>query len=133
MPKENQTWYATVSEGFRRGGVNAVPTEGSFIEEAGWVPFASDSVLNLEFGAKGITKRDVFYNMSIYRIDWNDPQLNTDTPNYSFYAVINGDEAQTTGLDIELKGSVGKMDWDLGYATNKSDLRADLVLSLIHI
>lgn len=127
MPKENQTWYATVSEGFRRGGVNAVPTEGSFIEEAGWVPFASDSVLNLEFGAKGITKRDVFYNMSIYRIDWNDPQLNTDTPNYSFYAVINGDEAQTTGLDIELKGSVGQFDWDLGYARNKSDLRADLV------
>ena len=69
MPKENQTWYATVSEGFRRGGVNAVPTEGSFIEEAGWVPFDSDSVLNLEFGAKGITKRDVFYNLSIYRID----------------------------------------------------------------
>ena len=52
MPKENQTWYATVSEGFRRGGVNAVPTEGSFIEEAGWVPFASDSVLNLEFELK---------------------------------------------------------------------------------
>ena len=50
--------------------------------------------------------------MSIYRIDWNDPQKNTDTPNYSFYT-INGDEAQTTGLDIELKGSVGQIDWDL--------------------
>ena len=127
MPKSNQTWYATLSEGFRRGGVNAVPTEGTFTEEAGWVPFDSDSVLNLEFGTKGITKKGVYYNISGYRVDWNNPQLNTDTPNYSFYAVINGDEAQTTGLDIELKGTVGSLDWDLGYARNKSDLRADLV------
>ena len=126
-PKDNQTWYATLSEGFRRGGVNAVPTEGSFIEETGWVPFESDSVLNFELGTKGITKKDVYYNFSVYRVDWNNPQLNTDTPNYSFYAVINGDEAQTTGVDIELKGTVGQLDWDLGYAKNKSDLRADLL------
>ncbi len=127
MPKTNQTWYATLSEGFRRGGVNAVPTEGTFTEEDGWVPFNSDSVLNLEFGVKGISKKDFYYNISLYRVDWNNPQLNTDTPNYSFYAVINGDEAQTTGLDIELKGTVGSLDWDLGYARNKSDLRADLL------
>jgi len=127
MPKQRQTWYATLSEGFRRGGVNAVPTQGSFVEESGWVPFDSDSVRNLEFGTKGVTKRDIYYNISLYRVDWDDPQLNTDTPNYSFYAVINGDEAQTTGMDIELKGSAGQLDWDLGYAWNKSDLRSDLL------
>ena len=126
MPEDNETWYATVSEGFRRGGINAVPTEGTFIEEEGWVPFNSDKVLNYEFGRKGVTKRDIYYNLSLYKIIWKDPQLNTDTPNYSFYSVINGEEAETQGLDIELKGSIGKLDWDLGYARNSSELTADL-------
>ena len=57
------------------------------------------------------------------------PQLNTDTPNYSFYSVINGEEAETQGLDIELKGSIGKLDWDLGYARNSSELTADYLLA----
>ena len=35
-----------------RGGINVVPTEGTFIEEEGWVPFNSDKVLNYEFGRK---------------------------------------------------------------------------------
>ena len=126
MPEENQTWYATISEGFRRGGINAVPTEGTFIEEEGWVPFTSDKVLNYEFGRKGITENNVYYNLSFYKVIWKDPQLNTDTPNYSFYAVINGDEAKTQGIDIELKGTIGKLDWDFGYARNKSELTGDL-------
>ncbi len=127
MPSQNQTWYGTISEGFRRGGLNAVPTEGTFTEEEGWVPFNSDSVLNLEIGTKGVSSNGIFYNISLYQVNWNDPQLNTDTPNYSFYAVINGDEAKTMGLDVELSGTVGKLDWNLGYARNSSDLKEDLL------
>ena len=126
MPEENQTWYATISEGFRRGGINAVPTEGTFIEEEGWVPFDSDRVLNYEFGRKGVTDSKIYYNLSFYKVLWKDPQLNTDTPNYSFYAVINGDKAETQGIDVELKGTIGKLDWDFGYARNKSELTGDL-------
>tara|TARA_B100001057_G_scaffold114836_1_gene113273 strand:- start:12762 stop:15257 length:2496 start_codon:yes stop_codon:yes gene_type:complete len=127
MPQNDQTWYATISEGFRRGGINAVPTEGTFIEEDGWVPFNADKVLNYELGRKGVTSNNIYYNLSFYKVVWKDPQLNTDTPNYSFYAVINGDEAETQGFDLELSGALGKFDWDFGYARNSSELTADLI------
>jgi len=127
MQNDTQTWYLTASEGFRRGGINAVPTEGPFIEESGWVPFSSDSVKNFEVGTKGVGNYVNYDNVSIYNIIWSDPQLNTETQNYSFYAVINGDKAETKGLDIELQGSVGQFDWDIGYASNSSSLKADLL------
>jgi len=122
----NQNYFLTVSEGFRRGGVNAVPTEGTFIEEAGWVPFGSDTVSNVETGVKGYLDNGVFYNVSLYNISWEDPQLNTSTPNYGYYAVINGEEAKTTGMDIELSGSINAFDWNFGYAFNDTELTEDL-------
>ncbi|MDZ7768443.1 MAG: TonB-dependent receptor [Woeseiaceae bacterium] len=35
--------YGTVSEGYRRGGSNAVPLSGPFAEDPGWLPYDSDS------------------------------------------------------------------------------------------
>ena len=124
-PADNVTYFATVSEGFRRGGVNAVPTEGTFIEEAGWVPFSSDTVTNVEIGVKGFVG-DTYYNMSLYNVSWDNPQLNTATPIYGYYAVINGEEAETKGLDIEMQGTVGALDWNFGYAFNDTNLTKDL-------
>jgi|TARA_B110000914_G_scaffold210182_1_gene209132 iron complex outermembrane receptor protein len=124
-PADNVTYFATMSEGFRRGGVNAVPTEGTFVEEAGWVPFQSDTVTNLEIGVKGFIG-DTYYNMSLYNITWDNPQLNTSTPIYGYYAVINGQEAETKGMDIELQGVVGSLDWNIGYAFNDTNLTEDL-------
>ena len=124
-PADDVTYFVTMSEGFRRGGVNAVPTEGTFIEEAGWVPFQSDTVTNLEMGMKGFVG-DTYYNMSLYNVTWDNPQLNTATPVYGYYAVINGQEAETKGLDIELQGTVGSLDWNIGYAFNDTNLTKDL-------
>ena len=124
-PADNVTYFATLSEGFRRGGVNAVPTEGTFIEESGWVPFQSDTVTNLEIGVKGFVG-DTYYNMSLYNVTWDNPQLNTATPVYGYYAVINGEEAETKGLDLEMQGTVGSLDWNIGYAFNDTNLTKDL-------
>ena len=122
----NQNYFIALSEGYRRGGDNAVPTEGTFIEEAGWVPFSSDTVTNMETGVKGYLDNGVFYNVSLYNISWEDPQLNASTPNYGYYAVINGEEAKTTGMDIELSGSINAFDWNFGYAFNDTELTEDL-------
>ncbi len=124
-PADNITYFATMSEGFRRGGVNAVPTEGTFIEEDGWVPFESDTVTNLEVGVKGFMG-DTYYNMSFYNVTWDNPQLNTATPIYGYYAVINGEEAETRGMDVEMQGNVGALDWNIGYALNDTNLSEDL-------
>ncbi len=123
---DNQNLFFTISDGFRRGGVNAVPTEGTFIEESGWVPFKSDTVKNIEGGVKGYMENGTYYNISFYNISWDDPQLNTSTPLYGYYAVINGDEAETSGMDIELSGSLNALDWNFGYAYNDTELTEDL-------
>lgn len=123
---DSKNYFFTISDGFRRGGVNAVPTEGTFIEEAGWVPFSSDTVKNIEAGVKGTTQSGTYYNLSIYNISWEDPQLNTSTPIYGYYAVINGNKARTNGLDIELSGSINSIDWNIGYAYNNTELTKDL-------
>ncbi len=123
---DSQSYFFTISEGFRRGGVNAVATAGTFIEEESWVPFKSDTVRNVELGVKGVLDDGTFYNVSYYSVDWTDPQLNTATPTYGYYAVINGESAQTDGFDVEVSGSKGALDWDLGYAYNNSRLTADL-------
>ncbi len=95
---DSQSYFFTISEGFRRGGVNAVATAGTFIEEESWVPFKSDTVRNVELGVKGVLDDGTFYNVSYYSVDWTDPQLNTATPTYGYYAVINGESAQTDGF-----------------------------------
>ena len=59
---------------------------------------------------KGTTQSGTYYNLSIYNISWEDPQLNTSTPIYGYYAVINGNKARTNGLDIELSGSINSID-----------------------
>ena len=45
--------YATWSQGYRRGGSNAVPTSGSFAEDPRWQVYDSDRVDNYEVGIKG--------------------------------------------------------------------------------
>ena len=121
-----QHFFLTSSEGFRRGGVNAVPTDGPLAEDLGWVPFESDSVQNIEFGVKGTMDNGTYYNVSYYLVEWENPQLNTATPINGYYAVINGDEAETNGFDVELSGTVGNFDWGFGYAYNQSRLTSDL-------
>ena len=121
-----QHFFLTSSEGFRRGGVNAVPTDGPLAEDLGWVPFESDSVQNIEFGVKGTMDNGTYYNVSYYLVEWKNPQLNTATPINGYYAVINGDEAETNGFDVELSGTVGNFDWGFGYAYNQSRLTSDL-------
>ena len=49
--------YLTYSEGYRRGGANAVPTTGFFAESPAWLTYTSDTVENYEIGIKGTLGR----------------------------------------------------------------------------
>ncbi len=108
--------YATISEGYRRGGANAVPLAGFYAEDPRWQVYGSDSVVNYEIGVKG-DRGNFIYDVSVFYIDWADPQFNTSTTNWGFFAVQNGGAARTYGLEASLEGFVGN-DWHyaLGYA-----------------
>lgn len=117
--------YATISEGYRRGGSNAVPLTGTFAEDPGWQIYGADNVVNYEVGTKG-SKNGLTYDVSAFYIDWSDPQLNTATTNWGFFAVQNGSSARTYGIESSLDGYIGdNWHYNLGYAYVNAELSGD--------
>jgi outer membrane receptor protein involved in Fe transport len=124
--RDNSMLYATFSQGFRRGGTNAVPLSGTFAENPAWLRYGPDTTNNYELGWKG-TGNNSFYNISLFYVDWDDIQLNTSTTNWAFYAAQNGSSASTKGVEIEYDKSFGN-GWrmNLGYAYTKGKLKDDM-------
>jgi iron complex outermembrane recepter protein len=117
--------YGTISEGYRRGGSNAVPLTGSFAEDPRWQLYTPDSVVNYEIGVKG-ERGDIRYDVSAFLVDWTDPQLNTASTNWGFFTVQNGGEAQSYGLEASLDGYLNdNWHYSLGYAYVNAELTKD--------
>jgi outer membrane receptor protein involved in Fe transport len=126
--------YGTYSEGYRRGGANAVPSADNgdpFGEPNAEAirSFEKDSVKNYEIGIKGQLDRHT-YSLSAFYVDWEDPQLNSRTARYSFYIADNGDEASTQGIELELNGLItDNLHYRIGYTYVKAELEADFFSS----
>ena len=119
--------YATVSEGYRRGGTNGTPTQGNFAEDPAWRSYEPDTVTNYEIGVKGGVDR-LSYNANLFYVDWKDPQLNTATTNWGFFTVQNVDKASTRGVELELSGSCDNgFGYGLGYTYTDAHLDADAI------
>lgn len=120
--------YGTVSEGYRRGGTSAVPLTGGFAENPEYLNYDSDSVTNYEIGVKGNTG-ETFYAFTLYRMDWDDPQLNVTTPNWGFYAAVNGESARTQGVEFETRGYLtDSIQYGVQYAYTDAELTDDLYI-----
>jgi len=126
---DNKMLYATYSEGFRRGGANAIPTTGFFAElNPETVQFyKADTVNNYEFGLKGNTDR-WRYSADIFYVDWQDPQLNTATAWWGFFMAQNGESAATRGLELEAAwAATENLIVNFGYSYINAELTADLI------
>ncbi|MBV2130612.1 TonB-dependent receptor [Arsukibacterium indicum] len=124
---EHTMLYATISEGYRRGGTSAVPVTGGFAENPAYLNYDSDSVLNMELGIKGNTGRH-FYSLSVFNAEWDDPQLNIPTPNWGFYAAVNGESANSRGIELELRGYFTEaLQYNFGYTFVDAKLTDDLI------
>ncbi len=120
--------YGTISEGFRRGGSNAIPTTGFFAEPNPETVelYTADTVINYEIGLKGTTGR-VRYSADVYYIDWQDPQLNTATAVWAFFMAQNGDSAETSGIEAEAQILLtDNLELSLGLGHVTAELSADL-------
>ena len=124
---EDAMLYGTISEGFRRGGTNAVPLSGTFAEDPAWLRYEPDTTTNYEVGIKG-NWNNSFYNVSLFYVDWDKIQLNTATTNWAFYAAQNGSSATTKGVEAEYSVSFGE-GWllNLGYAYTDGELDSDMI------
>ena len=132
--KANMAWdlsddsmlYGTFSQGYRHAGANAVPTSGRYAENPAFLTFDSDQIDNYELGFKGFYGKHA-YSVSAYYTDWADPQLNTTTPNWGFFAVINGESASTRGIEFELSGPLlENLSYNVGYTYANAELTADV-------
>jgi iron complex outermembrane recepter protein len=95
--------YATWSEGFRRGGVNALPTgDCYYCESTSLLTYKPDEAKNTEVGIKGAFGRGSSYTFTLYNIDWTDPQIEAATVNGGFDFVTNGKTARSRGIETEL-------------------------------
>jgi outer membrane receptor protein involved in Fe transport len=127
---ENMMVYGTISEGYRRGGTNAAPVrpDPDYPNDPEWNSFDSDKALNFEVGIKGRTDR-MTYTVSAFHVTWDEPQLNVATPSGAYYAVANGDEADSTGLETEIFWAVtDNFRLSGGYTYIDAKLTQDLLL-----
>ena len=140
--------YATVSKGFRLGGVNqpipvAYATNGNAVlvgnecglqekllgaTAAGCNPnlllqaptsFRSDSVWSYELGEKStLLEGRMILDVSAYYERWLDPQLATNLAGFGITA--NGADARIEGLEAELRSLLGR-DWHLRLNAGYTD------------
>ncbi|MGH8234471.1 MAG: TonB-dependent receptor [Rhodanobacteraceae bacterium] len=114
--------YATVSQGYRHGGANGIPITGYFAENPAWQFYRPDTVLNHEVGFKGLLG-GLTYTADVFYTNWQNPQLNTATTNWGFFAVQNMGRAVSKGVELEVQGKAGEhFTYGLGYTYTDSYL-----------
>jgi outer membrane receptor protein involved in Fe transport len=123
---DEDLWYATVAQGYRRGGSNGTPTVGRFAESPAWESYQPDTDIDYETGVKGVW-HGITYNADIFYVDWKNPQINTSTTNWGFFAVQNGTKATTEGVETQINGNItDNLRYGLGYTYTNAVLGADL-------
>jgi outer membrane receptor protein involved in Fe transport len=117
--------YFTVSQGYRRGGVNEVATIGRWAESPTWQTYAPDTLVNYELGAKG-RFLGATYDATLFYEDWRHIQLNTFTETYGFYAVANGNTARSAGLELQIEGNpLPRLHYLVGYTLTDAQLTSN--------
>jgi iron complex outermembrane receptor protein len=90
--------YATISTGFRSGGLNAVSEPFEPIPSA----YSPDSLTNYELGAKGRLFGGLFdYQADVYFIKWNNIQVQETTADAAFVYQGNAGTADVKGFEFE--------------------------------
>jgi outer membrane receptor protein involved in Fe transport len=118
----NMHAYATFSEGFRHGGVNALPIGNCvFCESASLVPYQSDSVKNYEVGFKGVAAGWLRYSAAVYRVNWSNVQIQV-FGQAGDPIVVNGKDARSQGVELELGGQLGA-GWSLNLGYGFTDAK----------
>ena len=133
--KGNASWhfapseqiYATIAQGYRRGGSNGIPTTGNFAESPSWLSYQPDTDVDYEAGVKGLWQALTF-NADMFYVDWKNPQINTATTNWGFFAVQNARKATTKGVELQLGGQLGSsFHYGVGYTYTDARLADDAV------
>ena len=116
--------YATWSEGFRRGGVNALPpNEPGYVTPPALTRVSPDTADNYELGAKGTLFDRFRYSTAIYDIEWKNIQEGAQLTPLVLPGAINVGNGYSRGVELELFTRVtDDLDVQLGYTYDLTKL-----------
>jgi iron complex outermembrane recepter protein len=115
--------YLTYSEGFRRGGANAVATAGIYASLPVYLTYTPDLAKNYEVGVKGyLFDHKLRYTADVYRVNLENFQF--DAVNLSGLPVTyNGSTARSQGAELELQASLtARTQLSVGYAYTSAEV-----------
>jgi outer membrane receptor protein involved in Fe transport len=106
--------YLTVSEGYRRGGVNSgavcqnpLPPGQNVCLLPDEVLIKPDTTTNYELGLRSIwLEGALLLNAAVYYIDWNDVQVAGYSVNGDLPIVVNGSSAESKGVELAARWSI---------------------------
>jgi iron complex outermembrane receptor protein len=108
--------YATWSQGFRHGAINALPgSAGGVTTPTAVLKVDPDTADNYEIGAKGTLANRFRYTAAIYDIQWHKIQEEVDFTPIVLPGVLNIGEGYSRGVELELDDA-----WTRHLTTNVS-------------
>jgi len=104
---EDMMLFSTFSQGFRRGGANALPEKvfGAPVDAA-LFSYQPDEVDSFEVGLKGTIENNYNYTLTAFKIAWDNPQINVSLTELSLLGVAGGGKAENSGVEFEISGAV---------------------------
>jgi iron complex outermembrane receptor protein len=126
--------YATWSQGFRRGAVNAIPpTEAAvnYVTPAGLFKVTPDTADNYEIGMKGTLQGRFRYSAAVYDIQWHNVQQSAFLTPLALPGAVNIGEAYSRGFEAELYGVLtDRLSAQLDYTYDQTKLTEYSALAL---
>jgi iron complex outermembrane receptor protein len=123
---EDMMVYATYAQGFRRGGVNALPasTLAGGVTDPRFFTLKPDYAYNSEVGIKGSIAKRYQYSLSAYNIDWKNIQSGLYLTPLSIISTANIGDGYSRGVELEFSGRlVGQLYGQIGYAYDETKLK----------
>ncbi len=129
--------YATWSQGFRRGGVNALPPAEPVAVTINGVAYpnystppalnhlAPDTVDNYEIGIKGTVAGRFGYSAAVYDMEWHNVQEGVQLTPLVLPAAVNIGDAQSRGVEMEINTNLTRR-WaaQLSYTYDQTKLKS---------
>jgi outer membrane receptor protein involved in Fe transport len=119
--------YATWSQGFRQGGVNALPVsiKGFGATNPQLFRFQPDFADNSEVGFKGTVGQRFRYSVTAFDIEWHNIQEEAAVTALAFPSPLNIGNGYSRGLESEFEASVNEhLLARLGYTYDKAVLQS---------
>ena len=100
----------------------------TFCEPKSLLTYEPDTARNTELGIKGTFDKGSSYTVTVYNINWSNPQIEGFTKTGGFDFVTNGVSARSRGVESELAVRLAEpLTLELGYGYTDAKLTASFV------